>query len=551
MQKFLIKLSYYLEGSAKYKKTKYIFNLLLNDTRHSYKNYLDYFMILLIIGSISMLIVGKTVNIPKWLVDFELYFVTIIFSLEYALKLWLKNDMRKDIIELTKNNTKLDYVALLKPKIKYIFSIPALIDLIAIFPDFRVIRLFKLYNYMSGTSSLFEALVKKQFEFRFLAYFLLGIVFSLGSLLYIFEFGINKNINSYLDALYWALVTVSTVGYGDISPVTDIGKLVSMFGIIFGIAMISFVTSVMVSAFSERFDELRNANSINYVSKLHNVIIINGYGHLGMTIANKLKSHIFYEPVIIESDEEKVKKAHKDGYMAICADGSSVKIIEELYSHNNIVAMLTLRSSDIDNIYFILNAKSVKRDSTIYTRINQAKLRLQYEATKVDDMLEPYGVIDSKALSYLKSHTQKKNKSIIFFGYTHKSRHLCKKLKDEGIELSIYENKSLYYENAKDDGFNNVLLLDEHSDVYMTHIKRLKNVLVVCAMNDEALNVYYTITLRSAGFKDEILTLSDSKEDNRKLILAGVSKIFDMYEESANRFIDMIDDGQLNKKETI
>jgi len=544
MQNFLIKLSYYLEGSAKYKKTKYIFNLFLNDTRYSYKNYLDYFMIVLIIGSISMLIVGKTVDIPEWIIDIELYFVTIIFSLEYVLKLWLKNDMRKDIIELTKNNTKLDYVALLKPKIKYIFSIPAIIDFVAIFPDFRIIRLLKLYKYMSGTSSLFEALVKKQFEFRFLAYFLLGIVFSLGSLLYIFEFGINKNINSYLDALYWALVTVSTVGYGDISPVTEIGKLVSMFGIIFGIAMISFVTSVMVAAFSERFDELRNANSINYVSKLHNVIIINGYGHLGMTIANKLKSHILYEPVIIESDEEKVKKAHKDGYMAICADGSSVKIIEELYSHNNIVAMLTLRSSDIDNIYFILNAKSVKRNSTIYTRINQAKLRVQYEATKVNDMLEPYTVIDSKALSYLKLHS--KNKSIIFFGYTHKSKYLCKKLQDNGIEPHICDNTLKNCELAKNNGFTNISLIDEENNINIKNIKELKNILVVCAMNSEALNVYYTITLRSSGFKDEILALSDSKEDNRKLILAGVSKIFDMYEESANRFIDMIEEGENN-----
>jgi hypothetical protein len=60
-------------------------------------------------------------------------------------------------------------------------------------------------------------------------------------------------------------------------------------------------------------------------------------------------------------------------------------------------------------------------------------------------------------------------------------------------------------------------------------------------MNDEALNVYYAITLRANGFSSEIVALSDSKEDNRKLLLAGVSKIFDMYEESANLFIELIE----------
>jgi hypothetical protein len=65
--------------------------------------------------------------------------------------------------------------------------------------------------------------------------------------------------------------------------------------------------------------------------------------------------------------------------------------------------------------------------------------------------------------------------------------------------------------------------------------------IAVCAMDDEALNVYYSITLRANGFTDEIVALSDTKEDNRKLLLAGVSRIFDMYDESASQFVEMIE----------
>ena len=161
-------------------------------------------------------------------------------------------------------------------------------------------------------------------------------------------------------------------------------------------------TSVMVSAFSERFDELRNQDSINHVNKLNNVVIINGYGHLGTTIAKKLKIHKNYEPVIIESDDKKAAMALQDGYTVIHADGSSAKIIKTLNQRKNIVSMLTLRSSDIDNIYFILNAKSIESNSVVYARMNQFELRAQYEAAKVDGVVEPYDVVDTKAFNYLK-----------------------------------------------------------------------------------------------------------------------------------------------------
>ena len=542
MYNIILKLSETIDNSITYQKTKSFFRLLLEDVNSPYKKWFDYFMIFLILGSITILIASKTVNIPEWILDLELYFVTFVFATEYLLRLWVSHDIHKSIIASSKENgNAISWMPVIKSKLRYMLSVPALIDLIAIFPKFRIIRLFKLYHYMHGTSSLFKALTKKRFEFIFLGYLLLGIVFTFGSLFYVLEFGINKELHSYTDALYWALVTVSTVGYGDIAPVTDIGKIVSMFGIVFGIAMISFVTSVMVSAFSERFDELRNADSMKHVHRMQNVIVINGYGHLGMTIAKKLKNHKIFEPVIIENDETKVVLAHADGYAVIRADGSSVKVIKALYEKENIVAMLTLRSSDIDNIYFILNAKSIQRDCTVFSRMNHPHLLPQYLSSGVNKVLEPYSVVDNKALQYVKKHFENKGK-VIVFGYTHKSEHLCKILKKDGESVRIYENSEANQQKAIDEGFVDVLSVNYENIKYLDDISLDKKDMVVCAMDNEALNVYHSISLKSKGFEGEIVALSDSKEDNRKLILAGVHKIFDMYEESADLFIEMIEE---------
>jgi len=537
MHNIIVRLSKKIDNSVRYQKIKSFFRALLEDSNYPYKKYFDWFMIALIIISISMLILSKSEKIPEWVVQFDLYFITTIFALEYLLRLWVQHDVHKYIISKSQDEGGFkQYLPLIKSKLRYMISLPALIDLIAIFPKFRILRLLKLYHYMHGASSLFGALQKKRFEFIFLGYMLLGVTFTFGSIFYLLEFGINQALGSYLDAIYWALVTISTVGYGDISPVTEMGKVVSMFGIIFGIGMISFVTSVMVSAFSERFDELRNQDSINHVNKLRNVVIINGYGHLGETIAKKLKIDKNYDPVIIENDDKKAALAQQDGYTVIHADGSSAKIIKTLNQRKNIVAMLTLRSSDIDNIYFILNAKSIQKNAVVYARMNQVALSAQYEATKVDGVIEPYDAVDTKAFNYLKRHSEEEKKNVFFFGYTHKSMHICKQLKEEGIEVSIYEIESDRYEHAKADGFTNVILIDKQS----SETPKLNDGIAVCAMHDEALNVYYAITLRANGFDSEIVALSDTKEDNRKLLLAGVSRIFDMYDESASQFVEMI-----------
>ncbi len=540
MHNFILKLSHKIDNSSRYQKTKSFFRSILEDVNYPYKKYFDTFMIFLIVISIVILIISKTTKIPEWLMTFDLYFVTAIFAIEYLLRLWISHDIHKYIVSKSHQNPAKKsehYWVPLRVKLSYIISLPAIIDLIAIFPKFRIIRLFKLYHYMHGTSSLFQALVKKRFEFVFLGYMLFGITFVFGSIFYLLEYGINKELHSYLDAIYWALVTISTVGYGDISPVTDMGKVVSMFGIVFGIAMISFVTSVMVSAFSERFDELRNQDSIHRVHKMANVIIINGYGHLGVTIAKKLRNHKQYEPVIIENNELKANMAMEAGYQVIRAEGSSAKLIKELYKTNNILAMLTLASSDIENIYFILNAKSIHKQSVVFARMNKPYLRAQYEAARVDNILEPYNVVGAKALRYLRRYSKK----IIFFGYTHKSIHLCRVLQDESLDVSIYEQNKEQYEMAKNDGFEQVVLIDYAQENYLEQIKFLEEAVVVCAMNDEAINVYHIISLRAKGFENRIVALSDSKEDNRKLLLAGANKVFDMYEESAIEFIDMIE----------
>ncbi len=204
----------------------------------------------------------------------NVYAVTAIFALEYILRFWVYNDLHVLIIREYEESKFLDkpfnvwipIKKFLKEKIVYLLSPSSIVDLLAILPAYRpfrvlrifvLFRVFKLLRYTKSINQFIEVLATKRFELMTLLFLLIFIVSTAGIAIYVFEEQKNRDINSLFDAIYWALITISTVGYGDISPKTPEGRIVSMIIIISGIAMISFVTSVIVSAFSEKLDDYK------------------------------------------------------------------------------------------------------------------------------------------------------------------------------------------------------------------------------------------------------------------------------------------------------
>jgi len=536
MREFLVESSLRLKTNQNYQEKKRFFKELLENRETSYTKYFDSFMVILIVISVFILVLSKKYNIPSWIMFFDTYVVSLIFLVEYLVRFWIFSDTHTLILLQDKKGASLFGIlfAVIKNKASYLFSLTGIIDILAILPHFRIVRLLKLYHYLYGAKTLLKALSKKEFEFKFLGYILSTVVFSFASLLYVLEQGINENITSFLDALYWALVTVSTVGYGDISPVTDIGKMIAMVGIVFGIAMISFVTSVMVSAFAERFDELRSHSSFSALADLDNIIILNGYGYLGSRIAYYLHHETKYNCVVIEEDKEKSQKAFESSHLTIYGDGCSVEIMDKLHKQDNIVAMLTLKSSDIDNIYFVLNAKSYDRQSVVFSRITNSHLISQYNSIGTDMTIDPYAIIHNRAYHYIINYIKENpNVEISVFGYGQKSKGLVDTCVKSGIDIEIFD--------AKERDSRDVKLINFEDDKHLKLLKRLNRNLIICGMDDEANNHYLAISLKVNEFHGKIIALTDTKQKNRQLKLAGADVIFDLYDESAKEFIKKLE----------
>ena len=102
----------------------------------------------------------------------------------------------------------------------------------------------------------------------YLVFVAAGIVIAGSIAMYYVESGQeNSQINSYLDALWWTIATITTVGYGDTIPVSDVGKIIAMFYMIFGIAVLAIFLSVLGTKFYQRRFE-KEEKKISHAQKL-------------------------------------------------------------------------------------------------------------------------------------------------------------------------------------------------------------------------------------------------------------------------------------------
>lgn len=220
-----------------------------------------------IVYDIFMLIAITVSIIPLMFVEETTTFRVIeiitvsIFILDYALR-WITADFK-----LNKNGWSF---------VLYPFTCWAIIDLLSILPGLsilsrgfkifrvtrllRILRLFKFIRYTKKIKLLGRVVIKE----KDVLLTVLGISVFYILLTALIMFNVeprvnpitgNTNFENFFDALYWATVTLTTVGYGDMIPVTDIGRLVSMLSSLFGVALIALPSGVITASY---LDELRN-----------------------------------------------------------------------------------------------------------------------------------------------------------------------------------------------------------------------------------------------------------------------------------------------------
>ncbi len=405
LKSLIVDSAYFLDTSKKYQTTKLFFYNLLENNNYKYRKYFDIFMITLILISVIILVREVKYHIDDFFLYFNNYIISILFLIEYLLRLWIISSVSKTIIERSEQDSMLNkkfnlFLALkiiVKEKLKYMLSVRAIIDLLAIIPFFHqlrflrifiLFRVFKLFRYTRSFKKFISVLSIKKFEFLTLLMLASIIVFVSSILMYIVEANnINSSIDTLYKAFYWSIVTISTVGYGDITPITSEGRLVAIGVIIAGIAVFSFTTSIIVSAFTEKFDEIKETKNIDDLKKLQEFYIICGYESIAQEVATQLikKNNL----IILDDDNARVKQAQKDGFTALNYNTGSVESYHKLHINMNkqVKAVLCLNETDVANVYTALTIRSFNKDIFILSLLMQNRNRKKLTFAGVNEMV--------------------------------------------------------------------------------------------------------------------------------------------------------------------
>jgi voltage-gated potassium channel len=244
---------------------------------------------------------------------------------------------------------------------------------------------------------------------------------------------------SVFDAFYMTITTVTTVGSGELRPLSQAGRVFNCLLILFGVISLFLAIGAMTQTVIElELNQFFGKRRIkNMIEKLNGHIILCGYGRVGRGAAEEL-TRAGAKFVVVDHDDDLVESAIKAGMLAVQADASHDQTLRDVGIDRAFGLIATL-GSDADNLFVILTAKTLNPKLHLSARVAEETSEPKMKRAGADFVFAPYNSTGHRmAQALLKPHVQQ------FLDFTTQNMGL-----DAGIEQlrvskgSAFENQSL------------------------------------------------------------------------------------------------------------
>ncbi|HPW87952.1 MAG TPA: ion transporter [Kaistella chaponensis] len=181
--------------------------------------------------------------------------ITVIFTVEYALRIITLRNKKAYIFSFF---GIIDFLAILPFYLSLFFPITKYFLILRMLRMLRVFRIFNLLDFMNDGKFIVTALKNSSRKIYIFLMFLIIFSVIVGSLMFMVE-GHREGFESIPQSIYWAVVTVTTVGYGDVSPGTPLGKFLSVLLMLAGYSIIAVPTGIVTAEMRNKRQELEKA----------------------------------------------------------------------------------------------------------------------------------------------------------------------------------------------------------------------------------------------------------------------------------------------------
>ena len=192
-----------------------------------------------------------------------------------------------------------------------------------------------------------------------------------------------------VDALYMTIITITTVGFGEVHPLTDASKIFTIFMILTSISIYGYLVSVVSEYLSNTtlMEALRTTKILKQIDSLEGHTIVCGYGRNGRQAAFKLKNHK-KSCVVIEKSPELLKEIEEDGFL--CVEGDATDDTSLLHAGiEKAKSLITALPSDADNLYVVLSSRQLNANTTIVSRANNESSQHKLKIAGADNIIMP------------------------------------------------------------------------------------------------------------------------------------------------------------------
>ena len=212
----------------------------------------DVILLVAIVASVTVVILE---SVPEYNARYGEFFrviewiFTIFFTIEYALRLYA---VYKPWKYATSFFGIIDLMSILPTYLMFVFAGSQSLMVVRGLRLLRVFRIFKLANFLVEGQVIISAMKASRAKISVFVIFILIMVSIFGSIMYLVEGSQNPQFDSIPRSIYWAIVTLTTVGYGDISPITSFGQFIAAIIMISGYAIIAVPTGIVTSEVMDR-----------------------------------------------------------------------------------------------------------------------------------------------------------------------------------------------------------------------------------------------------------------------------------------------------------
>jgi voltage-gated potassium channel len=184
----------------------------------------------------------------------------------------------------------------------------------------------------------------------------------------VFGYKYLSDAYTWIEALYMTIITVTTVGFGEVHPTSDIEKLFTIFLIVTSISIYGYVVSVISEYIANNrfFEQIKRNKMQQKIQHLKNHTIVCGFGRNGRQAVERLKSYDKH-CIVIEGDEKIIEEIDGYGYTYVKGDATDDNTLEKA-NIKQASHLITTLPSDADNLFVVLSARQLNKDLTIISR---------------------------------------------------------------------------------------------------------------------------------------------------------------------------------------